>query len=323
MFNFLKRLFGRGKPADARAEERLSISEASNDAAPVKTLDLNIPDEALQDEARFAVYLQERLPFFGDLIRIDYDAGAGSLTLHSRNGDTMTKFLSNALLALREKQGQARAEALLNYLNMTEITDGGDELAKVLPVLKARDFVDVARQQMLQVVQDEPNPPQFVYLDEAEDLIKLFVVNGETAVSYVMSTALENWGIDAQELAELAQGNLQKFLAKTGLQIAKRSVFQYVEVDGQFESSVAFLPNFWAQIQEQSGGAAPIAAFLSRDKVFFTHENDIQGLQLLELISADLSDVPYVISPDQYRWENGRWTLFKRVARVEAADVRH
>lgn len=323
MFNFLKRLFGRGKPADARAEERLSISEASNDAAPVKTLDLNIPDEALQDEARFAAYLQERLPFFGDLIRIDYDAGAGSLTLHSRNGDTMTKFLSNALLALREKQGQARAEALLNYLNMTEITDGGDELAKVLPVLKARDFVDVARQQMLQVVQDEPNPPQFVYLDEAEDLIKLFVVNGETAVSYVMSTALENWGIDAQELAELAQGNLQKFLAKTGLQIAKRSVFQYVEVDGQFESSVAFLPNFWAQIQEQSGGAAPIAAFLSRDKVFFTHENDIQGLQLLELISADLSDVPYVISPDQYRWENGRWTLFKRVARVEAADVRH
>ena len=323
MFNFLKRLFGRGKPADARAEERLSISEASNDAAPVKTLDLNIPDEALQDEARFAAYLQERLPFFGDLIRIDYDAGAGSLTLHSRNGDTMTKFLSNALLALREKQGQARAEALLNYLNMTEITDGGDELAKVLPVLKARDFVDVARQQMLQVVQDEPNPPQFVYLDEAEDLIKLFVVNGETAVSYVMSTALENWGIDAQELAELAQGNLQKFLAKTGLQIAKRSVFQYVEVDGQFESSVAFLPNFWAQIQEQSGGAAPIAAFLSRDKVFFTHENDIQGLQLLELISADLSDVPYVISPDQYRWENGRWTLFKRVARVEAVDVRH
>jgi hypothetical protein len=323
VFNFLKRLFGRGKPADARAEERLSISEASNDAAPVKTLDLNIPDEALQDEARFAAYLQERLPFFGDLIRIDYDAGAGSLTLHSRNGDTMTKFLSNALLALREKQGQARAEALLNYLNMTEITDGGDELAKVLPVLKARDFVDVARQQMLQVVQDEPNPPQFVYLDEAEDLIKLFVVNGETAVSYVMSTALENWGIDAQELAELAQGNLQKFLAKTGLQIAKRSVFQYVEVDGQFESSVAFLPNFWAQIQEQSGGAAPIAAFLSRDKVFFTHENDIQGLQLLELISADLSDVPYVISPDQYRWENGRWTLFKRVARVEAADVRH
>ena len=323
MFNFLKRLFGRGKPTDARAEERPSISEASNDAAPVKTLDLNIPDEALQDEARFAVYLQERLPFFGDLIRIDYDAGAGSLTLHSRNGDTMTKFLSNALLALREKQGQARAEALLNYLNMTEITDGGDELAKVLPVLKARDFVDVARQQMLQVVQDEPNPPQFVYLDEAEDLIKLFVVNGETAVSYVMSTALENWGIDAQELAELAQGNLQKFLAKTGLQIAKRSVFQYVEVDGQFESSVAFLPNFWAQIQEQSGGAAPIAAFLSRDKVFFTHENDIQGLQLLELISADLSDVPYVISPDQYRWEKGRWTLFKRVARVEAVDVRH
>lgn len=322
MFNFLKKLFGRGKAADAHPEDRLLVPEAS-DAAPVKTLDLNIPDEALQNEARFAAYLQERLPFFGDLIRIDYDAGAGSLTLHSRNGDTMTKFLSNALLALREKQGQARAEALLNYLNMTEVTDGGDELAKVLPVLKARDFVDVARQQMLQVVQDEPDPPQFVYLDEAEDLIKLFVVNGETAVSYVMSTALDEWGIDARELAELAQGNLQKFLAKTGLQIAKRSLFQYVEVDGQFESSVAFLPNFWAQVQEQSGGAAPIAAFLSRDKVFFTHENDIEGLQLLELISADLSDVPYVISPDQYRWENGRWTLFKRVARVEAVNIRH
>jgi len=227
------------------------------------------------------------------------------------------------LLALREKQGQARAEALLNYLNMTEATDGGEELAKVLPVLKARDFVDVARQQMMQAVKDEPDPPQFVYLDEAEDLIKLFVVNGETTVSYVMSTALDGWGIDARELAELAQGNLQKFLAKTGLQIAKRSLFQYVEVDGQFESSVAFLPNFWAQVQEQSGGAAPIAAFLSRDKVFFTHENDIQGLQLLELISADLSDVPYVISPDQYRWENGRWTLFKRVARVEQTNIRH
>lgn len=322
MFNFLKRLFGRGKQADAHPDERLSIPEASG-ATPVKMLDLNIPDEALQDEARFAAYLQERLPFFGDLIRIDHDAGAGSLTLHSRNGDTMTKFLSNALLALREKQGQARAEALLNYLNMTEAMDGSEELAKVLPVLKARDFVDVARQQMMQAVKDEPDPPQFVYLDEAEDLIKLFVVNGETTVSYVMSTALEGWGIDARELSELAQDNLQKFLAKTGLQIAKRSLFQYIEVDGQFESSVAFLPTFWAQVQEQSGGAAPIAAFLSRDKVFFTHENDIQGLQLLELISADLSDVPYVISPDQYRWENGTWTLFKRVARVEAVNVRH
>ncbi|OCI91953.1 hypothetical protein A6U86_20810 [Rhizobium sp. AC27/96] len=317
MFNFLKRLFGRGKPAKARAEERPSISDASN-LTPVKMLDLNIPDEALHNEARFAAYLQERLPFFGDLIRIDYDAGAGSLTLHSRNGDAMTKFLSNALLALREKHGQARAEALLNYLNMTEAMAGSEELAQILPVLKARDFVDVARQQMMHAVKDEPNPPQFVYLDEAEGLIKLFVVNGETTVSYVMSTALDEWGIDARELAEVAQGNLQKFLSKTGLQIAKRSQFQYVEVDGQFESSVAFLPNFWAQVQEQSGGAAPIAAFLSRDKVFFTHENDIQGLQLLELISADLSDVPYVISPDQYRWENGRWTLFKRVARIEA-----
>lgn len=319
MFNFLKRLFGRGKPANAHPEEKLLAPEASN-VMPVKTLDLNIPDEALQDESRFAAYLQERLPFFGDLIRIDHDVEAGSLTLHSRNGDTMTKFLSNALLALREKQGQARAEALLNYLNMTEAVDDGGELSKVLPVLKARDFVDVARQQMMQAVKDEPDPPQFVYLDEAEDLIKLFVVNGDTTISYVMSTALEGWGIDARELAELAQGNLQKFLSKTGLQIAKRSQFQYVEVDGQFESSVAFLPNFWAQVQEQSGGAAPIAAFLSRDKVFFTHENDIQGLQLLELISADLSDVPYVISPDQYRWENGRWTLFKRVVRIDAAS---
>jgi len=130
-----------------------------------------------------------------------------------------------------------------------------------------------------------------------------------------MTTALDGWGIDVGELAETAQANLYKFLSKTGVQIAKRSQFQYVEIDGQFESSVAFLPKFWAQVQDQSGGAAPIAAFLSRDKVFFTHENDAQGLQLLELISADLSDVPYVISPDQYRWENGKWSLFKRVTR--------
>ncbi|MDK4705090.1 hypothetical protein PH562_22760 [Rhizobium sp. CNPSo 4062] len=321
VFNFLKRLFGRGERAEGRSSQTLPVQEPENTAA-AKTLDLNIPDEALQDEAAFAAYLQERLPFFGDLIRVDYDAAAGSLTLHGRNGDTMTKFLSNALLALREKRGPARAQALLNYLNMTEAMVDSGELAKVLPVLKARDFVEVARQQMMQAVKDEPNPPQFVYLDEAENLIKLFVVNGETTVNYVMAEALDDWGIDARELAEMAQANLQKFLAKTGVQIAKRSRFQYVEVDGQFESSIAFLPNFWAQVQEQSGGAAPIAAFLSRDKVFFTHENDIEGLQLLELISADLSDVPYVISPDQYRWENGRWTLFRRVARMEAA-IRH
>lgn len=321
VFNFLKRLFGKGKQADTRREQTPPTSEPA-DTTATKTLDLNIPDEALRDEASFAAYLQERLPFFGDLIRVDYDPAAGSLTLHSRNGDTMTKFLNNALLALREKRGRARAQALLNYLNMTETMADNGEIAKVLPVLKARDFVDVARQQMIQAAKDEPDPPQFVYLDEAENLIKLFVVNGETAVSYVMSSALEDWGIDVRELAEMAQANLQKFLAKTGVQIARRSRFQYVEVDGQFESSVAFVPNFWAQVQEQSGGAAPIAAFLSRDKVFFTHENDTEGLQLLELISADLSDVAYVISPDQYRWENGRWTLFRRVARMEAT-VRH
>ncbi|WP_459457091.1 DUF1444 domain-containing protein [Rhizobium sp. No.120] len=321
MFNFLKRLFGRGERAEVRPGQAYPMEEPENTAA-AKTLDLNIPDEALQDEAVFAAYLQERLPFFGDLIRVDYDPAAGSLTLHSRNGDMMTKFLSNALLALREKRGPARAQALLNYLNMTEAMVDSGELAKVLPVLKARDFVEVARQQMIQAVKDEPNPPQFVYLEEAENLIKLFVVNGETTVNYVMAEALDDWGIDVRELAEMAQANLQKFLAKTGVQIAKRSRFQYIEVDGQFESSIAFLPNFWAQVQEQSDGAAPIAAFLSRDKVFFTHENDIEGLQLLELISTDLSDVPYVISPDQYRWENGRWTLFRRVARMEAA-IRH
>jgi hypothetical protein len=321
VFNFLKRLFGTNKQAGTPRRQTSPMPEPES-ATESRTLDLNIPDEALQDEAVFAAYLQERLPFFGDLIRVDYDPVAGSLTLHSRNGDTMTKFLSNALLALREKRGPARAQALLNYLNMAEAMEDNSELGKVLPVLKARDFVDVARRQMIQAVKDEPDPPHFVYLDEAENLIKLFVVNGDTNVSYVMSTALEDWGIDAVELAEMAQANLQKFLTKTGVQVAKRSRFQYVEVDGQFESSIAFLPNFWAQIQEQSGGAAPIAAFLSRDKVFFTHENDIEGLQLLELISADLSDVPYVISPDQYRWENGRWTLFRRVARMEAA-IRH
>ncbi len=320
VFNFLKRLFGKNKKADTSRGQTSPMLAPGAIAA--KTLDLNIPDEALQDEASFAAYLRERLPFFGDLIRADYDPAAGSLTLHGRNGDTMTKFLGNALLSLREKRGPARAQALLNYLNMTEAMADNGELTRVLPVLKARDFIDVARQQMMQAVKDESSPPQFVYLDEAENLIRLFVVNGETTVNYVMSTALEDWGIDVRELAETAQANLQKFLAKTGVQVAKRSRFQYVEVDGQFESSVAFVPNFWAQVQDQSGGAAPIAAFLSRDKVFFTHENDIEGLQLLELISADLSDVPYVISPDQYRWENGRWTLFRRVARMEAA-VRH
>lgn len=108
--------------------------------------------------------------------------------------------------------------------------EDNSELSKVLPVLKARDFIDVARQQMMHAVKDDPDPPQFVYLEEAEGLIKLFVVNGETSVSYVMSTALEDWGIDTRELAELAQSNLQKFLSKTGLQIARRSKFQYVEV---------------------------------------------------------------------------------------------
>ena len=315
MFNFLKQLFGGAKRPNTQIEQSAPPTPTPAETPAIKSLDLNIPDEALQDEARFASYLQERLPFFGDVIKVDYDPGAGSLTLHSRNGDKMTKFLSNALLALREKQGQARAQALLNYLNMTEAMEGVDELGKVLPVLKSRNFVDVARQQMMQAVKDEPDPPQFVYLDEAEDLVRLFVVNGDTAVSYVMTTALDGWGIDVGELAETAQANLYKFLSKTGVQIAKRSQFQYVEIDGQFESSVAFLPKFWAQVQDQSGGAAPIAAFLSRDKVFFTHENDAQGLQLLELISADLSDVPYVISPDQYRWENGKWSLFKRVTR--------
>ncbi|MDE1993313.1 MAG: hypothetical protein KGI75_12485 [Rhizobiaceae bacterium] len=314
MFNFLKRLFGGARRPSAQTTEAAAPQPAEKPG--IKSLDLNIPDEALQDEARFAAYLQERLPFFGDVIRVDYDPRAGSLTMHSRNGNTMTKFLNNALLALREKHGQARAQALLNYLNMTEGLEGDGELGKVLPVLKARNFVDVARQQMMQAVQDEEDTPEFVYLDEAEDLVKLFVVNGDTAVSYVMTTALDEWGIDAGELAEAAQANLYKFLSKTGVQIARRSQFQYVEIDGQFESSVAFLPKFWAQVQDQSGGAAPVAAFLSRDKVFFTHENDVQGLHLLELISADLSDVPYVISPDQYRWENGKWSLFKRVGRT-------
>ena len=317
MLNVLKKLFGRARRSQTRMGEPAPPSPPT-DSRPraIKSLDLNIPDEALQDEVRFAAYLQERLPFFGDVLKVDYDPGAGSLTLHSRNGDTMTKFLNNALLALREKQGQARAQALLHYLNMTEAVDGAGDLGKVLPVLKSRSFVDVARRQMMQAVRDEPDPPQFVYLDEAEDLVKLFVVNGETTVSYVMTSTLDHWGMDAGELAETAQDNFQKFLSTTGVQIVKRSQFQYVEVDGQFESSVAFLPKFWAQVQDQSGGAAPIAAFLSRDKVFFTHENDAQGLQLLELISADLSDVPYVISPDQYRWENGRWSLFKRVGRT-------
>ncbi|MEF0939854.1 hypothetical protein [Rhizobium sp. BR 362] len=240
MFNFLKKLFGGAKRPDTQIEP-----PARQPAEPpaIKSLDLNIPDEALQDEARFAAYLQERLPFFGEVIKVDYDPGAGSLTLHSRNGDTMTKFLGNALLALREKKGQARAQALLNYLNITEALEGGGDLQKVLPVLKSRSFVDVARQQMIQAVKGKSDPPQFVYLDEAENLVRLFVVNGETTVSYVMSNALDSWGIDVGELAEAAQENLHKFLSKTGVQIAKRSQFQYIEIDGQFESSVAFLPN--------------------------------------------------------------------------------
>ncbi|MFT4185026.1 MAG: hypothetical protein QM636_24240 [Rhizobium sp.] len=320
MLNVLKKLFGKIKRPQARIGQPVPSSPPS-DSGPVdgrpaiRSLDLNIPDEALRDEAHFAAYLQERLPFFGEVLRVDYDPAAGSLTLHSRNGDTLTKFLNNALLALREKQGPARAQALLHYLNMTEGMDGADEIGKVLPVLKSRSFVEVARRQMMQAVKDEPDPPQFVYLDEAEDLVKLFVVNGETTVSYVMSPMLESWGMDAAELAETAQDNFQTFLSKTSVQIVKRSQFQYVEIDGQFESSIAFLPRFWQQVQDQSSGAAPIAAFLSRDKVFFTHENDAQGLRLLELISTDLSDVPYVISPDQYRWEDGKWSLFKRVRR--------
>ncbi|WFU09085.1 hypothetical protein QA646_17720 [Rhizobium sp. CB3090] len=63
VFNFLKKLFGGTKRPDAQIEPPAPLTSQPASTPTIKSLDLNIPDEALQDEARFSAYLQERLPF--------------------------------------------------------------------------------------------------------------------------------------------------------------------------------------------------------------------------------------------------------------------
>lgn len=56
MFNFLKKLFGGAGRREARIEQPAPRQPQPDSQPVIKSLDLNIPDEALQDEARFAAY---------------------------------------------------------------------------------------------------------------------------------------------------------------------------------------------------------------------------------------------------------------------------
>ncbi len=177
----------------------------------------------------------------------------------------------------------------------------------ILPVIKCKDFLAAAQQQMQQhntaalEIQTSMNLAWELLVDE---LMVFYAYDGAQGIRYLSDQDAAN----EPSLKKTALENLLELCRQhpTGLQalnLPKLGPVYQFKIDGHYDASILVSPQLIASV-EKSLGDTPIIFVPARDMVLVAAKNNAQAVQTAaQLAQKAFSELPYAISPNGYSYE--------------------
>jgi hypothetical protein len=175
-------------------------------------------------------------------------------------------------------------------------------LSDIVPVIKPVEYLDIVsdlfemkKEQISPLLADQYN----------EDLIIAYANDGAHSLSYLREEALEQLGVQKEELLGIALDNLKTRLPD--IQRHGDAGFYMLTAGGVFELSLILLTKIWDQEQMPVNGDFVIA-IPNRDMLLITGSEDAGSLEKLSQMASDsFNNGSYAISPNLYRWNGGKF----------------
>lgn len=331
MWDWLKRLFGKGGVTERQepvlrapraGQGGLSDADlagtgpdaARSDAGPSPFTDqmpsggagsASATSVAGGDEAALVQLVLDRLAGQAGVENPRYDPDADAIRL-SRDGQETVLFLDNLARIVKNGDEAAINRALENLLAAPQVSVDG----RILPVLKPADYIEQVRAQYadMGMTEDDAPVPFAERLDTG--LMRVFVRDGERSMAILTAEDVDELGgpraVLARAVSDLGDAVLDH---PPQTEPVADGVFQ-VQIDGDYDASLYFLPEFWAGLAEDIGGP-PAVLFAAKNIVAVANADDGAAMHVLTQIAAPDGEPPaYAIAPDRiYLWRPEGWAL--------------
>ncbi len=160
---------------------------------------------ALVNAEQFAIYLEKRLGLHDQVLEVVAREGT---TLRLRvNGREVAINVANFYDAYRSQPGQL--DTIVQTMVRVLTSELPERSEQSYEALSPRIFPMLKPIAMLATVR-ERNLPMIVYRDFLADLMITYVIDEPRSVTFINEQHLEQWGVSAQDLHELALGNLRQ-----------------------------------------------------------------------------------------------------------------
>ncbi len=147
-----------------------------------------------------------------------------------------------------------------------------------------------------------------VLKDLGNSLFVAYVVDTGNAFSYVQYRDMAEESVTAAQLHRTALDNLSKIASSGNLRVAPHGNIFAVLLDGNFESSMILLYQFWDESFRQFVQGDYLAAFPTRDVLAFCDASSDTGRkELLELIVRLKHSQDHPLTQDLYVRRGNGW----------------
>jgi len=254
-------------------------------------------EEGIIDQAEFTqrvcLLLQEAMPN-ASITQIDAEVIEVRLSGQEEGGQIWTNNMYGEYLAAPDRLEQLLAYYVKAYTEII-LSPPEEELnaQNIVPVLRPKTYLEVF---------DEEAMLHSVYEEWTPSLIVLYVFDFPTTVRNVLSSDLEELGIERAALRELACQNLAR-LAE-GVQWIEEDGRYWAALDGMYESSLLLLPMWKQELFPAIKGELLVAAPQRGDLLVFGSEDAEMMVAIHVYLSMEYETLPYAVLDGVLRWND-------------------
>ena len=141
----------------------------------------------------------------------------------------------------------------------------------------------------------------------AGELVVVYAFDQPSSVSWMSRSDLARLGLAVEDLETLAADNLWKSLSLDA-HTSGDGTFVMLTAGGTYEASLMVVPVIWRRMTARVDGD-PVVCVSNRDVLVTAGSARPADVAKLEALCRHLYETgSYAISPDLYRWADGRWS---------------
>jgi uncharacterized protein YtpQ (UPF0354 family) len=181
------------------------------------------------------------------------------------------------------------------------------DLAKIVPVIKDREFLEETKRSLAARGVDTGKFDQ--YSEEYNDqLIIMYGIDSAKNIKYLQQADLRKLKLDSATLRSLALKNLMSILP--GIQLHGSDGTYMVTAGGTYEASVLLVDTIWQSDQFKVNGEI-VVAVPARDMLLVTGSKDAKGLRSVrEIVAKTMQGGSYQLTSQLFVYRNNKFIAF-------------